>query len=184
MPKRRGAILKSPYPDLEELNEIVDDILQDDRRASEVIRRMRSLLRKAPFEPKNIDLNDLVRETIRISLGARRCTESRVSQFDRAGPAPDRRRPYPASAGHSKPGRQCDRRDVRHIRRKPHRQPADFARRELRRTFNIGSRTGDSRREAEGCVRTVFHHQGGRDGHGAFHCANHCGSAQRADIRG
>ena len=58
------AILKSPYPDLEELNEIVDDILQDDRRASEVIRRMRSLLRKAPFEPKNIDLNDLVRETI------------------------------------------------------------------------------------------------------------------------
>jgi C4-dicarboxylate-specific signal transduction histidine kinase len=58
------AILKSPYPDLNELNDIVDDILQDDRRASEVIRRMRSLLRKAPFEPKNIDFNDLVRETI------------------------------------------------------------------------------------------------------------------------
>ena len=58
------AILKSPYPDLAELNDIVDDILQDDRRASEVIRRMRGLLRKAPFEPKNIDLNDLVRETI------------------------------------------------------------------------------------------------------------------------
>jgi signal transduction histidine kinase len=58
------AILTSPHPDLDELNDIVDDILQDDRRASEVIRRMRSLLRKAPFEPKNIDLNDLVRETI------------------------------------------------------------------------------------------------------------------------
>ena len=58
------AILKSPYPDLDELNDIVDDILQDDRRASEVIRRMGSLLRKAPFEPKNIDFNDLVRETI------------------------------------------------------------------------------------------------------------------------
>jgi signal transduction histidine kinase len=38
--------------------------LQDDRRAGEVIRRMRSLLKKAPFEVKNIDLNDLVRETI------------------------------------------------------------------------------------------------------------------------
>ena len=58
------AILKSPHPDLKELNEIVDDILQDNQRASEVIRRMRSLLRKAPFEPKNIDFNDLVRETI------------------------------------------------------------------------------------------------------------------------
>jgi hypothetical protein len=41
------AILQSPYPDLDELNDIVDDILQDNRRASEVIRRMRSLLRKA-----------------------------------------------------------------------------------------------------------------------------------------
>lgn len=58
------AILKSPHPDLKELNEIVDDILQDDRRASEVIRRMRSLLKKAPFEPRKIDFNDLVREAI------------------------------------------------------------------------------------------------------------------------
>jgi C4-dicarboxylate-specific signal transduction histidine kinase len=57
------AILKSPRPALDELNDIVDDILQDNRRASEVIRRMHSLLRKAPFDPKNIDLNDLVRET-------------------------------------------------------------------------------------------------------------------------
>ena len=40
------------------------DILQDDRRASEVIRRMRSLLKKAPFELKSLDLNDVVRETV------------------------------------------------------------------------------------------------------------------------
>ena len=58
------AILKSPSPDVAELNEIVDDILKDDRRASEVIQRMRSLLKKAPFELKNFDLNDVVRETL------------------------------------------------------------------------------------------------------------------------
>ncbi len=58
------AILKSPSPDIGELNEIVDDILADDRRASEVILRMRSLLKKAPFELKNFDLNDVVRETL------------------------------------------------------------------------------------------------------------------------
>jgi signal transduction histidine kinase/ABC-type uncharacterized transport system substrate-binding protein len=58
------AILKSPNPDTAELNEIVDDILKDDRRASEVIRRMRSLLKKAPFELKGLDLNDVARETI------------------------------------------------------------------------------------------------------------------------
>ena len=57
------AILHSPNPDIAELKEIVKDILQDDRRASEVIRRMRSLLKKAPFELKNIDLNDVARET-------------------------------------------------------------------------------------------------------------------------
>ena len=59
------AILKSSRaPDIAELKDIVDDILQDDQRASEVIRRMRSLLKKAPFELKNFDLNDLVRETL------------------------------------------------------------------------------------------------------------------------
>ena len=58
------AILKSPNPDIVELNEIVGDIVRDDRRATEVIRRMRSLLTKAPFELKKFDLNDLVRDTI------------------------------------------------------------------------------------------------------------------------
>jgi signal transduction histidine kinase len=57
-------LLKSPSPDIGELNEIVDDILTDDQRASEVIRRMRSLLKKAPFELTNFDLNDLVRQTV------------------------------------------------------------------------------------------------------------------------
>ena len=58
------AILVSARPDIAELNDIVDDIIQDDRRASEVIRRMRSLLRKAPFETKKLDFNELVQETV------------------------------------------------------------------------------------------------------------------------
>src|SRR5467141_1692498 len=58
------AILKSPTPDIAELKDIVKDILQDDRRASEVIRRMRSLLTKAPFELKSLDLNDVAREAV------------------------------------------------------------------------------------------------------------------------
>jgi signal transduction histidine kinase len=58
------AILKSPTPDIAELKDIVKDILKDDRRAGEVIRRMRSLLTKAPFELKSLDLNDVAREAI------------------------------------------------------------------------------------------------------------------------
>ena len=42
-------------PDIVELKDIVNDILQDDRRATEVIRRMSSLLKKAPFELKHLD---------------------------------------------------------------------------------------------------------------------------------
>ncbi len=63
-------ILKAQSPDIAalpdnvELKEIVNDILRDDRRASEVIRRMRSLLKKAPFELKNLNLNDVVHETL------------------------------------------------------------------------------------------------------------------------
>ena len=60
------AILNSPSPDIAELKDIVTDILRDDRRAGEVIRRMRSLLKKAPFELKSLDFNDLVRETVEL----------------------------------------------------------------------------------------------------------------------
>jgi signal transduction histidine kinase len=58
------AILQSPSPDIAELRDIVKDILQDDRRATEVIRRMRSLLKKAPFELKRLGLNNVVRDTV------------------------------------------------------------------------------------------------------------------------
>ena len=55
-------VLKSPSPDFAELKEILKDIRRDDLRANEVIRRMRSLLKQTPFETKEVDLNDLVRE--------------------------------------------------------------------------------------------------------------------------
>jgi signal transduction histidine kinase len=69
------AILNSPSPDIAELKDIVKDILRDDQRAGEVIRRMRSLLKKAPFEMKSLDFNDLVRETIELVLGIGRKVE-------------------------------------------------------------------------------------------------------------
>jgi signal transduction histidine kinase len=56
-------MIKSPDPDLQEIGEILADIRRDDERASEVIGRLRSLLKKAPFELKHIDLNDVARET-------------------------------------------------------------------------------------------------------------------------
>jgi signal transduction histidine kinase len=56
-------VLGSSSPDFGEIKEIVADIRRDQERASDVIRRLRSLLKKAPFEIRDIDLNDVVRET-------------------------------------------------------------------------------------------------------------------------
>jgi signal transduction histidine kinase len=55
-------ILEAPSPDLNEIKEIIADIRRDDLRASEVMHRMRSFLIRAPFEAKDIDINDTVRE--------------------------------------------------------------------------------------------------------------------------
>jgi C4-dicarboxylate-specific signal transduction histidine kinase len=58
-------MVKSPTPDLDEIGEILADIRRDDERASEVIGRLRSLLKKTPFEAKHIDLNTVALETVR-----------------------------------------------------------------------------------------------------------------------
>ncbi len=55
-------IVDSPNPDMRELKEILTDIRQDDLRASRIIGHMRSLLKRSPFELKEIDLNDVMRE--------------------------------------------------------------------------------------------------------------------------
>jgi signal transduction histidine kinase len=57
-------LLKETSPNLAEVREILADIRRDDQRASEVIRRLRSVLKKTPFEIRDIDLNDTVREAI------------------------------------------------------------------------------------------------------------------------
>jgi signal transduction histidine kinase len=57
-------MLKQSSPDLDEIREILADIRRADQRASEVIRRLRSVLKKTPFEIRDIDLSDTVREAI------------------------------------------------------------------------------------------------------------------------
>jgi signal transduction histidine kinase len=72
-------ILHSPAPNFEEMKEILADIRRDDRRATEVIRRLRSLLKKSPFETKELDLNETVREVfdfLSVQASARNVTLS------------------------------------------------------------------------------------------------------------
>jgi signal transduction histidine kinase len=58
-------LVKSPVPDLQEIDEILADIRRDDVRASEVIDRLRAQLKKTPLELKDIDVNEVAEETSR-----------------------------------------------------------------------------------------------------------------------
>ncbi len=53
-------------PVMDELREILDDIIADDKRAGEVIRRLRDLLQKGEAERLPIDVNSLIRDVVKL----------------------------------------------------------------------------------------------------------------------
>ena len=57
-------ILRSRAPD-PEMIEIVDDIVRDNLRATEIIARLRSFMKRVPSETKNVDMNNIVAETVK-----------------------------------------------------------------------------------------------------------------------
>jgi signal transduction histidine kinase len=75
------VMLNSPTPDLKEIKEILSDIHRDDERAGEVILRLRSLLKKAPFELRDLDLNELVGETVDLLSRVAAAREVKVNSF-------------------------------------------------------------------------------------------------------
>lgn len=59
--------MASETPDLRELRAIVADIVEDDKRAGEVIQRLRALLRKGEVQRGPVDLNNIVAEVLRLT---------------------------------------------------------------------------------------------------------------------
>ncbi len=54
--------LSGDMTDPDEVNEILNDIIHDDRRAADMIKRLRALMRKKDLEFISLDLNEIVRE--------------------------------------------------------------------------------------------------------------------------
>ena len=52
--------------DIAEVSAILQDIVDDDKRAGEVIRRLRALLRKEEIEHQSLDVNEIVLEVLRL----------------------------------------------------------------------------------------------------------------------
>ena len=59
-------LLASPQPDVEELRACVADVIRDDQRASEVIHRMRQLLRRTDVVSVPLSLDNLAANTIQL----------------------------------------------------------------------------------------------------------------------
>jgi signal transduction histidine kinase len=84
-----GAILKNAEaaeiflqkepPNLEEVRAILEDIRKDDRRAGNVIHRMRSFLKRRSVELKSLDLADLLRETVTLAEYDARTRQMNIS---------------------------------------------------------------------------------------------------------
>ena len=55
--------------DLGEIRDILRDIVADNQRASEVIRRLRALLKKGEFQPRALDVNNLILDVLKLMNG-------------------------------------------------------------------------------------------------------------------
>src|SRR5690606_10986020 len=60
-------LLESGSPDLDELRAMIGDIVKEDRRAGDVIKRLRALLRRGETAPQPLDVNESVREVLRLT---------------------------------------------------------------------------------------------------------------------
>ena len=61
--------LARPDPPIDEVRAIIDDIDADDRRAGELIHGMRALLNHHDVEPVELDVNDIIRDVVRLLHG-------------------------------------------------------------------------------------------------------------------
>ena len=52
--------------ELEEIRDILRDIVSDDKRAGEVIGRLRTLLKKGEFQPQPLEANEMIQEALKL----------------------------------------------------------------------------------------------------------------------
>lgn len=80
-------LLETSPTSLAEVRQILDDIRKDDLRASEVIRRLRDLVRNREVEIQPVQLNDVVHEVVSLVRGESRRRDVAI-EFDLAEPLP------------------------------------------------------------------------------------------------
>jgi len=59
-------LMKRPSPDLDEVREILSEVVTEDKRAGEIIRRLGALFKKGARERVPLDVNELIQEVLRM----------------------------------------------------------------------------------------------------------------------
>ena len=82
-------ILKHQEPDLDEIRELAAEIRRDDERAGDVLIRLRSILKKKPYELRPFEINEVVAEAVELlsGLAAARHVEVSTLQSSESLPA-------------------------------------------------------------------------------------------------
>ena len=62
-------LIRAEPPKLEEVAEILDDIKSDDQRATDIIDRIRNMVRKTEFEVRSMDLNEAIEQIMKVLAG-------------------------------------------------------------------------------------------------------------------
>jgi PAS domain S-box-containing protein len=71
-------LLKETEPDLEEVREALGDIVSDQKRASEVVQRIRTLVKKDRSVHAPVDLNSVAQDAIRVVQGDAAARDARI----------------------------------------------------------------------------------------------------------
>jgi PAS domain S-box-containing protein len=59
--------LEQDDPDLDEIRDIIDDIISEDRRANEVMQKVRNLMKKTEVGLTRVQINDIIEEVVKLT---------------------------------------------------------------------------------------------------------------------
>ena len=163
-----ALFVQHPSPDLHEISAILEDIRKDDERASEVIDRMRTLLRREEVAMTSLDVGAVLSDVGTLAASRRGAAPRRASSGRPGRPAAGARRSGADPAGSAQPDPQRNR--CARGRRPSwplghcHRPARGRGQRRNQRGRHRQGYRGES---ARAHLRAVLHHQAKRHGDGA-----------------
>ena len=96
--------LTRAQPDLEEARQAAHRIIRDGKRASDVIARIRALLKRTATNRLPLEINEVIEETVALAQNEARATQGLASDRLCGQAAISPRRSRPVAAGDSEPG--------------------------------------------------------------------------------